>query len=108
MPATRLRIAPLALTLVCVNACRAPDGGQRALPAQPVEPAAVQDPLSAILRYEAARSDGQGFLQFQVGRGDEPVRARAPTAPGRLPFPAPGADVSTALVRAPADISPRA
>src|SRR5258708_3283657 len=39
MPATRLRIAPLALTLVCVNACRAPDGGQRALPAQPGEPA---------------------------------------------------------------------
>ncbi len=110
MPATRFRNALALAALVCAGACKGLEGldglakpqdpGRRqAVPTPPVEPA-PQDPLSSILRYEAARSDGQGFLQFQLARGEEPVRVRAALALGRLPFPEQGASVSNALAGA--------
>jgi peptidylprolyl isomerase len=112
MPAPRLRTALAASILSCASACKAlapapGDGRQQAVPTAPAAPAAVQDPLNSILRYEAARSDGQGFLQFQLARGEEPARVRAATALGRLPFPEQGASVSNALVGGLDDIGPR-
>jgi len=123
MTATSLRIPFAASLLLCASACRGtlgignpprPAERQQALPTVPVappqpqpQPQPVQDPLSSILRYEAARSDGQGFLQFQLARGEEPVRIRAATALGRLPFPEQGAIVTTALAGALDDPSPR-
>ncbi len=117
MTATRLRIVLAAAILGSLGACRGtlgignpPRGNERqqALPPAPlVQPPAVQDPLSSILRYEAARDDGQGFLQFQLARGEESVRARAALALGRLPFPEQGASVSSALTGALDDPSER-
>jgi cyclophilin family peptidyl-prolyl cis-trans isomerase/HEAT repeat protein len=107
MPPARLRIALLAPLLLAFGACSLPAAHQQAVPTPPAQPAAVQDPLSSIQRYEAARSDGEGFLQFQIARGEEPVRVRAAVALGRLPFPEQGASVSTALVGGLDDISPR-
>src|SRR5689334_24786387 len=104
MPVRRLGIVLATSSLLAAASCRGtlgignpprPAARQQALPnAQPAQPAAVQDPLTSILRYEAARSDGQGFLQFQLARGEEPIRARAALALGRLPFPEQGASVS--------------
>jgi len=117
MSATCLRIPLAATLLLFASACRGtlgignpprPAERQQALPNVPVAPAQpAQDPLSSILRYEAARSDGQGFLQFQLARGEEPVRVRAATALGRLPFPEQAAIVTTALAGALDDPSPR-
>ncbi|MBK7642466.1 MAG: peptidylprolyl isomerase [Planctomycetes bacterium] len=113
---SRTRIVTLTLALaLCTPACRnldglrppLPAGRQNALPPTPVEPAPAQDPISSILRYEAARSDGQGFLQFQLARGDEAARVRAATALGRMPFPEQGASVSRALESGLDDIRPR-
>ena len=117
MRPTRLRIVLSTATLLCASACRGQlgignpprgAGRQQAVPTIPVEPApAVQDALASILRYEAARNDGQGFLQFQVARGEETARVRAATALGRMPFPEQAASVSNALVGALDDISAR-
>src|ERR1044071_160372 len=101
MPSTRLRTALGAALLASSLGCDAlkniedsarvphakPDH-QQALPQPPgpLAPSALQDPLTSILRYEAARSDGDGFLQYQLARGDEHVRERAACALGRLPY----------------------
>ncbi|MBI5362160.1 MAG: peptidylprolyl isomerase [Planctomycetes bacterium] len=70
-------------------------------------PAATQDPLATIARYEDARSDGDGLLEALLTQGTEPVRERAAVALGRLPFPEFGAGVTRSLARALGDDSPR-
>ncbi len=121
MPTPRPRTALAAVLLASLSSCKAlweqgglerpsADGGARrqAVPNPPLGPnAVVQDPLTSILRYEAARSDGEGFLQFQLAQGDEPVRTRAATALGRLAFPEFAGSVTSALVGALDDASPR-
>lgn len=121
MPTPRPRAALAAVLLASLSSCKAlwdqgglerpsADGGARrqAVPNPPLGPSAVvQDPLTSILRYEAARSDGEGFLQFQLVHGDEHVRERAACALGRLSYPECGGSVTSALVGALDDESVR-
>ena len=76
-------------------------------PVGPFQPTEMQDPEQAIVRYEAARSDGGGFLQYQLARGEERTRERAALALGRLPFPEHNETVTNALVTALGDPSAR-
>ncbi len=63
-------------------------------------PAAVQDPLDSIARFEDMRTDGDGLLQALAARGDARTRTRAVRALGRLPREEFGAPASDALVDA--------
>lgn len=108
----RLLALPLGLglwicaSLAAVNGCRTPEGPRAG--AQVVQPVSLpQDPLETIARYEDARRDGDGLLEALVGRGDEPTRARAAVALGRLPREEHGTAVTAALVGALEDPAPR-
>jgi cyclophilin family peptidyl-prolyl cis-trans isomerase/HEAT repeat protein len=76
-------------------ACRDTGGASRA----PI------DPREEIARCEEARTDDGGALESLVSGGSEPVRERAATALGRLPFPEAGEQITNSLCAATKDAS---
>lgn len=106
--------APLLLALSACHGLGTPERSgpaharQLAAPA-PVAPApaAAQDPVAAIARFEDARRDGDGLLMVLAAQGEANTRERAAVALGRLGWPEHGARVTEALVLALVDGAPR-